>query len=105
MPEIDLSSVTCGVCGLVFPMPAMRKRKLQQSGDGFECPGGHTLVFGQSENETLRAQVREFRSRIEVLVGQVERLRQGSLRLARRLRAQKAATTRLRRRLADERET
>ena len=55
--EIEFSSTSCAVCGLVFALPADFHTSLKQTGQGFYCPNGHCLSFGGGENEKLKGKL------------------------------------------------
>ena len=49
-----MQKTTCAACGIEFSVPDDFMTKLRQTGQGFYCPNGHSLVFKPSEVEKLK---------------------------------------------------
>lgn len=44
----------CAACGIEFGMPAQYNSARREDGKSFYCPNGHSLSYGNGENEKLR---------------------------------------------------
>jgi hypothetical protein len=49
--EVDMESVTCNQCGIIFTIPSEHKKQLLENGSTFYCPNGHSLYYPNSLNE------------------------------------------------------
>ncbi len=52
-----MQKTTCAACGIEFSVPDDFMAKLRQTGQGFYCPNGHSLVFKPSEVEKLKEKI------------------------------------------------
>lgn len=91
---VELRPVTCGKCGIVFGMEENYYQKRLEDHAVWYCPSGHTRCFG---GETEAERERRRREHAEARHAREQELR---IRTERRLIAQRAATTRLKRRVA-----
>lgn len=98
---LTLAHVTCCSCGVVFGIESQHQERLRQTHDDFYCPNGHRQHYtGESDAERER-RLREAAERREQMVRDArDREQEMRLRTERRLIAQRAATTRLKRRAA-----
>jgi hypothetical protein len=90
----DLAVVECGECGTVHAIPAAWQRKAsREGGHSWYCPRGHVISYSESEHARLlrRAEEADRRARAE------RDLREHT---EHKLRAQKGATTKARKRHA-----
>jgi len=83
----------CCVCGVMFALPARLLANRRKQGGSFYCPNGHSLMFSKPENERLREQLQAEKDRAARLAAERDQAEAS-------LKAQKAATTRARRRSA-----
>ena len=95
--ESDLAVITCPVCGITYAIPERLRSNAQAKGEGaiqWFCPNGHQLGFHGASEAELEKQARVRAERR----AQAERdLREHT---EHRLRAQKGATTKARKRHA-----
>lgn len=49
--EVALVDTSCAKCGIVFAVPDWWDRQRRDSGEGFYCPNGHTLLYGKNTLE------------------------------------------------------
>lgn len=49
---------SCITCGILFGIPGDFHAALQRKGSIFYCPNGHSMTYGQSEEDRLRAKLR-----------------------------------------------
>jgi hypothetical protein len=91
--RVNFQPVTCCECGMTFAMPARYYQERRRDHRSFCCPAGHGQHFpGESTEERLRRERAFFRQ-------DADSVREQRDRLEHRLRAQKAATTRIRNRV------
>jgi len=92
--EVDLQTITCGACGVVFAMPARYVRERKRDHRTWYCPNGHPRAWnGESREEELERQLRSVQAYGTSLRDQLEATE-------RSLRGHKAAKTRLKNRIA-----
>ena len=95
---ITLESMTCGECGVVFGMEQNHKRRLVENDGEFWCPNGHKRVFcSETGYGKLQKKLRAEQDLREQQEKQTRIEREKRQRLERRLVAQRAATTRAKR--------
>lgn len=95
------TTITCASCAIQFAVPAQFERELRRSHEGFWCPRGHSLTFnGESDLEKAERlrKLAEKRQGYAEAATQAARDQAQSAEYARR--AQKAANTRLKNRIA-----
>lgn len=52
LDSVQLDSITCYKCGVLFAIPKYLKQKLIESHDSFWCPNGHSQAFyGKTDYE------------------------------------------------------
>jgi hypothetical protein len=54
----------CTKCGILFAFPEEFKANLLKSKANFYCPNGHSMVFGTSEADRLRDQLKRERAAV-----------------------------------------
>lgn len=61
-----LTEHTCGECGIRFAMPKRFYEALQQTGNYFYCPNGHTrhFIVGESEETKAKKKVQRLEARL-----------------------------------------
>jgi hypothetical protein len=100
--EVELDSVTCCVCGMLFAFPVLIKNQRLRDHQPFYCPNGHVQSFtGESDEERLKKQLRNVQEEAGFLRARVAH-EEGQRQAAERsLRATKAAHTRTKNRIAN----
>jgi hypothetical protein len=90
----ETTSIECCRCGLIFWVSTTHYKKLRRNHKSFYCPAGHRQYFsGESDNEALKRQLKAANQREETY--------RYDLRYERgRVRAQKAAKTKIKNRIA-----
>lgn len=56
---MDSTTTTCAACGVQFCVPTDLFKGFKETGQNFYCPNGHSLAFKPSENDKLRASIRQ----------------------------------------------
>lgn len=98
---VALSPLTCCNCGIVFGIPENHETNLRQSHKVFYCPAGHAQHFGgKTEAERLKDEKAELERRLQLTRESRDRQQELRFKTERRLIAQRAATTRIKRRAA-----
>ena len=100
--EIELTSINCGSCGGTYAINERYREKCKQAGSSWNCPycrvgWGYS---GNSDNEQLRKQLAEAKSREELNLARANRLREERDQWANRERGQRAAKTRIKNRIS-----
>jgi hypothetical protein len=99
--DTDLKVMTCPICGVTYAIPATLQKNAYDKGKRsivWFCPNGHELGYnGPSEEEKARKDAEAALERARLRANAERDLREDT---ERRLRAQKAATTRAKRRHA-----
>jgi len=98
---VTLVHESCCKCGVVFGLESGHQGQLLKSHGDFWCPNGHQQHYlGESDADRLKRERAEFEARLQrerVRLAAEQRIRFAT---ERQLRAQKGATTKLRRRAA-----
>jgi hypothetical protein len=90
-----LTSEVCPNCGIMFAMPDTFKDAKRNDHSAFYCPNGHSLSYnGKSETERLKQQLQWAEASKQSWRDQAETAEN-------RRRAQKAANTKLKKRIAN----
>lgn len=93
--DTRIVAVSCVSCGVIFGLGANFQKQRRDDHKTFYCPNGHTLSYnGPTEADKLRTQLDRARSAEQAWRDQAETAE-------RRRRAEKAAKTRLKRRVAN----
>ena len=93
---------TCIVCGISFGMPKEFDRLCRQTRQTFYCPNGHNQHYvGKTEAERLKQQLEAKQSALEFTERQLTRAKQEARTAEHRRRAEKAAKTKLQKRVAN----
>ena len=58
-------------------MPTSLVESLRKNGNAFFCPNGHSLTYGDGENEKLKKQIKYQADSIRNQGGEIERLGKG----------------------------
>lgn len=65
--RIKFTEVKCCQCGLMYFVPESVEEAWRKSGNGFWCPNGHSLTFGDSENKKLKRELDASKQREETI--------------------------------------
>jgi hypothetical protein len=99
--EVDFCVITCGSCGVVFAITDLYDDELRRTHKTFYCPNGCRRHYPQkTREEKLREQLQRQKDVIAAAERSKEYWRESADRSERCRRAQKAATTRAKNRLA-----
>jgi hypothetical protein len=52
--QIEMHQCICPTCGMPFAFPERMSKQWRESGQQFYCPAGHSVTYGESENDKLR---------------------------------------------------
>jgi hypothetical protein len=83
--RIKFTQVKCCSCGLLFFVAESVVEAWRHQGNGFYCPNGHSLTYGDSENKRLRRDLDAAKQREETIRRQrddQERLKNAALEAA-----------------------
>jgi chromosome segregation ATPase len=98
---VVLQEQVCPSCGVHYGIDAAVYARRQQTGENFFCTNGHSLVVTESELDRLRKQLASAQGNLSYYRERNEDRRKENERLTHQLRAQKAAKTRLMRRVTN----
>ena len=98
--EVTFEPLTCANCGVNFALAEKYVSERRKDGHGFYCPNGHSLYFGNGENERLRKQAEDLKRQKERLEARNVHLRDQRDAAERSARAQKGVATRVKNRVA-----
>lgn len=90
-----LEILNCSTCGQPFAISKAKYDRCRQTGEGFYCPSGHSLVFSETENIQLKQELARAKESMEYLKQAKARLHEEVLHLNYSVRAQKAAKTKI----------
>lgn len=82
-----LSVYNCATCGIAYGIPTGYDDKRREDGKAFYCPNGHTLVYGDSTTDQLKAE-RERTARLTARIDQERAEREHAQRRAAAARGQ-----------------
>lgn len=75
-PEYEF--IVCANCGVQFGMPTILISSRRKDGESIFCPNGHSLSFGDGENEKLRQELEYINGRLsednEEIIGQKKQI-------------------------------
>ena len=60
----EFNYITCCNCGIEFGVPKDYDDKRREDGNGFRCPSGHELSYGEGETAKLRRERNQLKQRI-----------------------------------------
>lgn len=99
---ITLVVINCAHCGTPFGIEENLHRGLRRTKDcTFYCPNGHSLTFGHTEIDELKAQLTREERRIEALETRAKHAESRAGLAERRRRAAKGQLTKLQNRIAN----
>lgn len=64
---MEMETVQCSECNTKFGVGKDFLDRMRQTGDVFHCPKGHRQVFRPSENDNLKAKVKNLEGQIKAL--------------------------------------
>lgn len=101
--ETGFTLVDCpaAACGVVFAIGDLFRARRNSDGRNFYCPNGHTMSYGESDADRLRQQLANTQGKLSRAEGTITHLRDQAGAAERSARAQRAANTRLRKRVAN----
>lgn len=100
--QLVLVSCCVGTCGMIFGVPSAWRDARKSEHSTWCCPNGHHQYFpGETDEEKLRRKVAELQGNYNYMRESRDRYRRDVETAERSLRAQKAANTRLRRRVTN----
>lgn len=91
----------CCNCGIAFAAPRNVVNEWRQTGKSFCCPYGHFQSYRESENTRLKKQLENAKRRTEWAESDAKNTRQANDHLRNRVRAEKGAKTKLKKRIAN----
>lgn len=94
----EWSRIECCVCGIAYYVPQPWESARRRKGDGFHCPNGHSLHFGDNETDKLRRERDILIQEKARFLEEANRLRSRVDRHARTAAAYKGQVTKLRKR-------
>ncbi len=96
-----LAVIVCGNCGITFGLDESRQRELQRTHKSFYCPNGHYICYSGKSDADKLADERKRHARREVyLSDQLGAAEADRDTLKFKVRAEKAAKTRIKNRVA-----
>lgn len=93
--------INCYKCGISFAVPATIRKRWIDSGDAFYCPHGHSQAYSKSTVKQKDREIRNLQKRLEWQAKDASNARSQRDRAEARRRAEKAAKTRLKNRVAN----
>lgn len=93
-------TIYCYKCGIPFAVPSNIRRRWVDSGDSFYCPSGHSQCYTESTVQRLKKQLQQEKKFKEWAKQDAINARDEARFQANRARAQKAAKTRIKNRIA-----
>jgi hypothetical protein len=95
--------ITCKTCGTLFSISDSLYEIRKEDGRTFTCPNGHELHYSPSENDKLRAEVKELKANLSRRQTTLTYWREASEYTSRSLAATKGVVTKLKKKLYPER--
>lgn len=59
--DVELTTMQCGSCGIVFAMPSAKYDQCRTKGGNFFCPNGHARVFREPDVKRLERELAQER--------------------------------------------
>lgn len=97
---IELDTITCylATCAITFAVPQLWRDQKIRDHTGFYCPNGHNQAFtAKSREEQLRGELARVKKTVDYFREETHRLNDKAATLKRRVAAQKANVTKLKR--------
>lgn len=99
---VSLDRLNCSVCGLTYAANSQWVKNRREDHLDFCCPNGHSQYFGgKSDVEKARDEAERLRNQVVYERSRNDQLRADRDAIGRRLSAQKSATTRVKKRVAN----
>lgn len=95
-----LTIKTCPVCSIRYAAPESMFVRIKERGGEWHCPNGHTLVFNETEVQRLTKALESEKRSSECKDNRIKSLNNSLANTENRLRATKAAKTRMKNRIA-----
>lgn len=99
--EVEIVPITCGGCGVVFGLNRWHKEKMRREGGEFYCPNGCRRVYRETEADRLQKQLKKARDALISSEACNDQLIAELQAQERKTRAEKAAKTRIKNRIAN----
>jgi len=99
--QLQMETIECYKCHLVFAVTAEHKQRLCTTGEGFYCPAGHGQAYCETEVQKLKKQLEAKERSLKWRDEQIERQNKTIKRKENEVRAQKAAKTKLKKRIGN----
>lgn len=97
---IELRTVSCPSCGIIFAIPAAFMAKLRQYHTSFYCPSGHSMSYNEDLLLAARRQLEEKNAELDRARATAQRLRDEAATAERSARAARGHVTRIKKRLS-----
>jgi|tagenome__1003787_1003787.scaffolds.fasta_scaffold20897028_4 hypothetical protein len=97
---MSIETTSCGVCGVVFGMPAEMLRSRKRSGATFWCPNGHQIGYSETDADRLRKELDAVKRRLDQASASWRAARDQADAAERSATALRGHNTRLRKRIA-----
>ncbi|OGF05226.1 MAG: hypothetical protein A2W00_04575 [Candidatus Eisenbacteria bacterium RBG_16_71_46] len=97
---VEMVIDTCCSCGITFAYPLVLYKQRVKDGDHFFCPNGHSLHYGQGENEKLKKEIAALKRQTERLNSSLKFEQEWNERQKRSRAALRGVVTRLKNRAA-----
>lgn len=98
---IAIEAVTCGECHVIFGLEADFHRKVKGDGSGFWCPNGHKIYYYETDLKRERKAREQAERDATWLRSRLDQEKAATRDAENRARAQKAAKTRIKNRIAN----
>lgn len=98
--NVTLVVFTCGDCGVPYGLPRDYVERRREDGRSYYCPNGHSLSYHQTKADKLQCELEQERNRRARAQARADREQARADHTEQRRVAQKAATTRARKRHA-----
>lgn len=92
--------IYCYECKIPFAVPAVIRADWQQNGENFYCPNGHIQHYTESDVQRLNKKLKREQEQLELERKRTQWAQQAARNAENRRRAEKAAKTRIKNRVA-----
>lgn len=97
--QVEMESMECCVCGIIFGVPITWTKERRKDGKGFSCPNKHRLTFGETEEDRLKKRLKRLRNEKDEAVQCCDAALEDTQHQANRVRGYKGALVSQRNRL------
>jgi hypothetical protein len=98
--EVELVTMTCGECGVIYGMCRTQYDHCKAHGTGFFCTHGHSRIFRESDVQRLTRELAKKDQQLAAKVQEIATTREERDKAQRSVTAQKAVVTRLKNKAA-----